>query len=61
MQSIPKGANKLNLDLYRAKRVKKLYERSEFILVFDVAFLIFDSHLAFTKNCPFELSESEVQ
>ena len=38
-----------------------LYERSEFRVAFDFAFSIFQLHLVFTKNCPFELSESEVQ
>ena len=49
-QSVPKGANILKMSLDRAKRVKKFYERSEFIVAF--AALVSQTELA--KNCPYE-------
>jgi hypothetical protein len=39
---------------------KKLYERSEFRVAFDLAFAFLNSR-TLTKNCPDESSESEIQ
>jgi hypothetical protein len=46
-----------------SKARKKLYERSEsiFLLLLILLFSKFECHLIFAKNCPLELSESEVQ
>ena len=51
------GANKLNLNLDRAKRVKKLMSEanSELLLLFIKVIQ------GLTKNCPDESSESEIQ
>jgi hypothetical protein len=45
----------------RAQRAKKAYERSEFRVAFDLAFVFIKVTKILTKNCPDESSESEIQ